>query len=121
MKKTKTLIKMAKEIHEENNNFEAVARTFETLKTLCDEFLQTPYEGAMLVMRGNIKPEKKYVLYVVGFDDYGNDAVWGFESFDEYCQDILTPETENLIVEEYKRIFHGYKRKKNYKEYIKNK
>ena len=65
MKKTKTLIKMAKEIHEENNDFEAVARTFETLKTLCDEFLQTPYEGAMLVMRGNIKPEKKYVLYVV--------------------------------------------------------
>ena len=99
MKKTKTLIKMAKEIHEENNDFEAVARTFETLKTLCDEFLQTPYEGAMLVMRGNIKPE----------------------TLDEYCQDILTPETENLIVEEYKRIFHGYKRKKNYKEYIKNK
>lgn len=63
MEKTKALIKMAKEIHEENNDFEAVARTFETLKELCDEFLQTPYEGAMLVMRGNIKPEKKCFSY----------------------------------------------------------
>jgi hypothetical protein len=121
MEKTKILIKMAKEIYEKNNDFEPIARTFGTLKELCDEFLQTPYEGAMLVMRGNIKPEKKYVLYVVGFDDYGNDAVWGFETLDEYCQDIMTPETEDLIIEEYKRVFPGYKKKKNYKEYIKNK
>lgn len=121
MKKIKALIKMAREIHEENGNFRSIAGTCETLKELCNDFMQTSYEGAILVMRGKIEPEKKYILYIIGFDDEGNDAVWGFESVKEYCENVMTLENENLIVGEYERVFPQYKRKKNYKEYIKNK
>lgn len=121
MKKIKALIRMARKIHEENGNFRSIAGTCETLKELCNDFMQTPYEGAMLVMRGKIEPEKKYILYIIGFDDEGNDAVWGFETVKEYCENVMTLENENLIVGEYERIFPQYKRKKNYKEYMKNK
>lgn len=48
----------------------------------------------MLVMRGKIEPES---------------------------ENVMTPENENLIVGEYERVFTQYKRKKNYKEYMKNK
>lgn len=89
MKKIKALIKMAREIHEENGNFRSIAGTCETLKELCNDFMQTPYEGAILVMRGKIEPEKKYILYIIGFDDEGNDAVWGFESVKEYCEKTI--------------------------------
>lgn len=55
---------------------------------------------------------------MIGFDDDGNDAIWGFEDEKEYLEDILTNETENEIVEEYKNIFPNYEQDETYLEYL---
>ena len=110
---------MAREVYAENQNFEHIAGTYETLRDVCNENFQTPYESAKALLRGNLETEKHYEIYMVGFDDDGNDAIWGFEDEKEYLEDILTRETENEIVEEYKNIFSNYEEDDAYLEYMK--
>ena len=117
-RKTELLIEMAREIYAENQNFGHIAGTYETLKEVCNENFQTPYEGAKAMLRGNLENEKHYEIYMIGFDDDGNDAIWGFEDEKEYLEDILTNETENEIVEEYKNIFPNYEQDETYLEYL---
>ena len=115
---TELLIEMAREVYAENQNLGHIAGTYETLKDVCNENFQTPYEAAKACLRGNLKTEKHYELYMIGFDDDGNDAIWGFETENEYFEDILTRETENEIVEEYKNIFPNYEQDETYLEYL---
>ena len=118
-RKTKLITEMAREVYAENQNFEHIAGTYETLRDVCNENFQTPYESAKALLRGNLETEKHYEIYMVGFDDDGNDAIWGFEDEKEYLEDILTRETENEIVEEYKNIFSNYEEDDAYLEYMK--
>ena len=117
-RKTELLIEMAREVYAENQNLGHIAGTYETLKDVCNENFQTPYEGAKAMLRGNLQTEKHYEIYMIGFDDDGNDAIWGFENEKEYLEDILTNETENEIVEEYKNIFPNYEQDETYLEYL---
>lgn len=71
------------------------------------------------MLRGNLENEKHYEIYIIGFDDDGNDAIWGFENEKEYIEDILTRETENEIVEEYKNVSYDYEEDETYLEYMK--
>lgn len=105
-RKTELLIEMAREIYAENQNFGHIAGTYETLRDVCNENFMTPYEGAKACLRGNLETEKHYELYMIGFDDDGNDAIWGFEN-------------ENEIVEEYKNILSDYEEDETYLEYMK--
>lgn len=118
-RKTELLIEMAREVYAENQNLGHIAGTYETLKDVCNENFQTPYEGAKAMLRGNLQIEKHYELYMIGFDDDGNDAIWGFETENEYFEDILTRETENEIVEEYKNVSYDYEEDETYLEYMK--
>lgn len=117
-RKTELLIEMAREVYAENQNLGHIAGTYETLKDVCNENFQTPYEGAKAMFRGNLQTEKHYEIYMIGFDDDGNDAIWGFENEGEYLKDILTEEIENEIVEEYKNIFPNYEQDETYLEYL---
>lgn len=118
-RKTELLIEMAREIYAKNQNFGHIAGTYETLKDVCNENFQTPYESTKALLRGNLENEKHYEVYMIGFDDDGNDTIWGFENETEYLEDILTNETENEIVEEYKNIFPDYEEDDTYLEYMK--
>ena len=118
-RKTKLITEMAREVYAENQNFGHIAGTYETLKDVCNENFQTPYESAKALLRGNLENEKHYEIYMFGFDDDGNDAIWGFENEKEYLEDILTSEIENEVVEEYKNIFPNYEEDDAYLEYMK--
>ena len=59
-RKTELLIEMAREIYAENQNFGHIAGTYETLRDVCNENFQTPYEGAKAMLRGNLENEKHY-------------------------------------------------------------
>lgn len=118
-RKTELLIEMAREIYAENQNFGHIAGTYETLRDVCNENFMTPYEGAKACLHGNLETEKHYELYMIGFDDDGNDAIWGFENENEYLEDIWTNETEKEIVEEYKNILSDYEEDETYLEYMK--
>ena len=119
-RKTELLIEMAREIYAENPNFGHIAGTgtYKTLKDSCNENFQTPYEGVKACLRGNLEIEKHYELYMIGFDDDGNDAIWGFENEEKYFEDMLTNETENEIIEEYKNIFSDYLEDEIYLQYM---
>ena len=118
-RKTELLIEMAREIYAENQNFGIIAGAYKTLKDVCNENFQTPYEAAKALLHGNLETEKHYEIYMLGFDDDGNDAIWGFETENEYFEDILTKETENEIVEDYKNIISNYEKDDTYLEYMK--
>lgn len=118
-RKTELLIEMAREIYAKNQNFGIIAGAYKTLKDVCNENFQTPYEAAKALLCGNLENEKHYEVYMLGFDDDGNDSIWGFETENEYLEDILTNEIENEIVEEYKNIFADYEEDDTYLEYMK--
>lgn len=117
-RKTELLIEMAREIYNKNQNFGHIAGTYENLRDVCNENFQTPYEGSKAALRGNLEIKKHYEVYMIGFDDDGNDAIWGFEDENEYLEDILTNETENEIIEEYKNIFSDYLEDEIYLQYM---
>lgn len=118
-RKTELLIEMAREVYAKNQNFGHITGTYENLKDVCNENFKSPYESSKALLRGNLENEKHYEIYMIGFDDDGNDAIWGFENEDEYLKDILTKEIENEIVEEYKNIFSNYEKDDTYLEYMK--